>query len=71
MQPVPFAALPLVVRLTAMATFFIAWILFAELVIDRMGLDRYLPLYRVGRVCPYDLLALALIGLLWRRLRRR
>ncbi len=70
MQPVPFAALPFVARLTSMASLFIGWVLFAELVIDRLGLDRFLPFYRVGRLCPYDLLALMLIGLLWRRLQR-
>jgi hypothetical protein len=40
-------------------TLFNSWILFAELVIDRHGLAEYLPYYRVGCACVWDVLALA------------
>jgi hypothetical protein len=43
-----FRRLPLAVRVATMGVFFLSWVPFAELVIDRYGLDRYLPLYRVA-----------------------
>ena len=54
---------PLVVKAAVFITFFNAWVLFEELVIDRHGLWRYLPFYRVGLFCVWDVLALAVIGL--------
>jgi len=47
-----FRSLPLAVRLATMLAFFLAWVLFAELIIDRHGLDTYLPFYRVGNFLP-------------------
>ena len=67
---IAFRSLPLIVRLTTMATLFMAWILFAELVIDRHGLDRFLPWYRVGNLCVWDLAVVALLALTWWRLQR-
>ncbi len=54
---------PLIVKVAVFITFFNAWVLFEELVIDRHGLWRYLPFYRVGLFCVWDVLALAVIGL--------
>ena len=54
---------PLVVKIAVFITFFNAWVLFEELVIDRHGLWRYLPFYKVGLFCVWDVLALAVIGL--------
>ena len=54
---------PLVVKAAVFLTFFNSWVLFEELVIDRHGLWRYLPFYRVGLFCVWDVLALAVIGL--------
>jgi hypothetical protein len=54
---------PLAVKVAVFVTFFNAWVLFEELVIDRHGLWRYLPFYRVGVLCIWDVLALAVIGL--------
>jgi hypothetical protein len=65
-----FRSLPLSVRLATMLAYFLAWVLFAELVIDRYGLDAYLPFYRVGDVCPYELVVLALLGFAWWRAHR-
>ena len=66
-----FRSLPLAVRLAAMLAYFLAWVLFAELVIDRYGLDAHLPFYRVGDVCPYELAVLAVLGIAWWRAHRR
>lgn len=71
MQKVTFAELPGLVQLSSMATLFIGWVLFAELVIDRQGYDRFLPLYRVGNVCPYDFAVGLVLAATWIGLRRR
>ena len=67
---VPFKSLPLIVRLGAIANIFIAWVLTAEFVIDRYGLDAFLPFYRVGDVCVYELVVIAGCVALWWRLHR-
>lgn len=54
---------PLVIKAAVFITFFNAWVLLEELVIDRHGLWRYLPFYKVGLFCVWDVLALAGIGL--------
>ena len=66
-----FRSLPLAVRLATMLAFFVAWILFAELIIDRHGLDAYLPYYRVGNFCPYDVAVLLILAFSWWRSRSR
>ncbi len=71
MQKVTFAELPGLVQLSSMATLFIGWVLFAELVIDRHGYDRFLPLYRVANVCPYDFAVVLVLAAIWLGLRRR
>ena len=65
MQKLAFADLPTITKLASFATLFIGWVLFEELVIDRHGLDRFLPFYRVGNLCPYDLAMLGSLGLAW------
>ena len=70
MEPIPFRTLPFAVRITTVATWFMAWVLFAELVIDRHGLNEWLPFYRVGNLCPYDLAVIALLVFAWVRLNR-
>ena len=65
-----FRNLPLAVKLATCLSFFMTWVLLAEFVIDRYGFDRFLPLYRVGDVCPYELLVLAAIALFWRAAHR-
>ena len=70
MMPVRFAALPLIVQLTAIIAPFMGWVMIEEWIIDRHGLDRYLPLYHVGNLCLYDLTVATVLGLLFFRLRR-
>ena len=67
---IDFRSLPLIVRLGAIANIFIGWVLLAEFVVDRYGLDRYLPFYRVADVCPYDLAVIAACAGAWWRLNR-
>lgn len=59
----PFRDQPLIVKAAVFITFFNAWVLFEELIVDRHGLWQYLPFYRVGMFCVWDVLALAVIGL--------
>ena len=53
--------LPLIVKIAVVLTFFNSWVLFAETVIDRHGLWAYLPYYKVGVFCTWDLAALLII----------
>ena len=71
MKTITFKSLPLVVRITTLATWFLAWVLFAELVIDRHDLDAWLPFYRVGNFCPYDVAVIAALVIAWIRLNRQ
>jgi hypothetical protein len=57
----PSARLPLIVKVAIMLTIFNSWVLFEETVVDRHGLWRYLPFYKVGIFCAWDMLAIAAI----------
>ncbi len=57
-----FADQPLAVRFAVGLTLFNSWILFAEVVVDRHGLWRYLPYYRVGDPCAWDIFIAMAIG---------
>lgn len=59
MSPIQFHQLPRWVRVAAALTLLNTWILIAEFVIDRYGLDGYLPFYRYGDVCIWDLVVIA------------
>ena len=71
MSKVKFAELPVLTKVSTLGTFFIGWILFAEFVIDRHGWDRFLPYYRVGNLCPYELVVAAFLVGIWFTLERR
>jgi len=53
---------PVILWIAAGLTFFNSWVLFEETVVDRHGLWRYLPFYKVGLFCVWDALALALVA---------
>ncbi len=57
MTKLRFRDLPMVVRLTSVATMMLAWIKFEELVIEGLGIYRFWPYYRYGKFCPYDVAA--------------
>ena len=71
MHNLQFHRLPLSARLATCLSFFLAWVMLAEFVIDRYGFDRYLPFYRVGDVCPYEFVVLLAIAVFWMRAHRR
>jgi hypothetical protein len=53
--------LPGILKAAVILTFFNTWVLFEETVVDRYGFWEYMPYYRVGRLCAWDIGALALI----------
>lgn len=46
--------LPLIARIGIAMTFLNVWVIFEETVVDRHGLWRYMPYYRVGMFCVWD-----------------
>lgn len=71
MTAIKFANLPLSVRIMTCASIFMAWVMVAEFVIDRYRFDEFIPYYRVGDVCPYDLLVAGLVFVFWVLAHRR
>ena len=57
-------ALPLIAKIAIAMTVLNAWVIFEETVVDRHGLWRYMPYYRVGLFCAWDAAVLALTLLL-------
>ena len=57
----------LIVRIGLGLTLLNSWVLFEEIVVDRLGWWRYMPCYRVGRFCEWDaaaILAILLISII-------
>lgn len=66
MNKVTVADLPWVVRIVLGLAALNVWASFEELVIDRLGIWRYLPGYRYGRVCVWDgAVAIGIAGTIW------
>lgn len=62
---------PWLLRIAAALTLFNSWVLFEETIVDRHGLWKYMPCYRVGIFCEWDALAIVLITTgLWFYFRR-
>jgi hypothetical protein len=57
-------SLPLITKIAIAVTFINTWVLFEETVVDRHGLWRYMPFYRVGLFCVWDAAVLAITLLL-------
>src|SRR3984893_16659404 len=47
-------ALPLIAKIAVAMTVLNAWVIFEETIVDRHGLWRYMPYYRVGLFCVWD-----------------
>ncbi|HEV2111404.1 MAG TPA: hypothetical protein VGT99_08625 [Gammaproteobacteria bacterium] len=75
MTKLTFAEMPRIAQISVGLTWLAVWVLFEELVVDREGLWRYMPFYKVGDYCVWDLSATIVICttlfLLDRRGRRR
>jgi hypothetical protein len=67
MGTLSFRLLPTIAKVAVGIAFFEAWLSIEQLVIDRYGLWRYMPYYRVSDPCVWDLaVALFIIVGLWR-----
>ena len=56
--------LPLIAKIAIAMTLINMWVIFEETVVDRHGLWRYMPYYRVGLFCVWDATVLAITLLL-------
>lgn len=54
---------PFLLRMAVALTLFNSWVLFEEIVVDRLGWWRFMPCYRVGRFCEWDVAAILVIFL--------
>ena len=54
MEKSPTHRLPLIAKLAMAMTFLNAWVIFEETIVDKHGLWRYMPYYRVGLFCVWD-----------------
>src|SRR5438477_10705418 len=57
--------LPLITKIAIAVTFINTWVIFEETVVDRHGLWRYMPFYRVGLFCAWDAAVFAVTLLLF------
>jgi hypothetical protein len=71
MERLIFKQLPLVIKIAAWIAFFNAWLSIEEFVINREGLWRYMPFYKVADACVWDLVVALIITVgLWHSSRR-
>jgi hypothetical protein len=56
--------LPLIAKIAIAMTFLNMWVIFEETIVDRCGLWRYMPYYRVGLFCVWDAAVFAVTLLL-------
>ena len=67
MEMLSFRQLPLVVKIATWVVFNNAWWSIEEFIIDRKGLWRYMPYYRVANGCVWDLAVALIVGFaIWR-----
>jgi hypothetical protein len=57
--------LPLIAKIAIALTALNAWVIFEETIVDRHGLWRCMPFYRVGLFCVWDAAVLAITLLLF------
>jgi hypothetical protein len=56
--------LPLIAKIAIAMTVINTWVIFEETIVDRQGLWRYMPFYRVGLFCAWDAAVFAVTLLL-------
>jgi hypothetical protein len=72
METVAFRQLPLIAKVAVGVAFFNSWVSFEEFVVNRSGLWRYMPYYRMTDPCIWDLGAALLVVIgLWQLSRQR
>ena len=73
MDRLTFAQLPLIARVSVGLSLINIWVSFEEFVVDRVGLWKYLPYYKVAQFCLWDLMVITLViaSLSWSSVRGR
>jgi hypothetical protein len=67
MERLLFRQLPWTVRIAVGVAFFTAWMCIEEFMINRSGLWKYMPYYRVDEACVWDLAVFLIIAFgIWR-----
>ncbi len=67
MERISFRQLPPVARLVVGVAFYLTWWFIEVNVIERYGIWKYMPLYKVGDACVWDLAVALVIGFaIWR-----
>lgn len=67
MRTMSFRQVPLVVKIAVGVAFFNAWVSIEEFVINRTGIWKFMPYYKVADACIWDLAVGSIIVLaLWR-----
>jgi hypothetical protein len=67
MDGIPFKQLPMIVKVAMWLVFNNAWWSIEEFVIDRHGLWKYMPYYKVANACVWDLAVGVIVALaIWR-----
>jgi hypothetical protein len=59
-----FRQLPMIAKIAIVLTFFNTWVMFEEFVIDRFGYWQYLPFYRKGIFCTWDITFILIASIL-------
>lgn len=59
-----FKDLPLIAKIAILLTFYNSWVMFEEFVIDRFGYWRYLPFYKKGIFCTWDIIFILIASML-------
>ena len=67
MKRLAFKQLPLAVRIVIGIALLSAWISFEEFFVDRYGLWKYMPFYKVADACVWDLAVtlIIVVGIWW------
>jgi hypothetical protein len=65
MNTMRFCDMPMIVRVASATSILAAWVLFEQIVIEPFGIYRYMPLYRYGKFCTYDAIAVLLVVTYW------
>jgi len=73
MTKISFSDLPLIIRVATGLSFMGSWVIFEETIVDRHGLWKYMPLYKVGDLCTWDLtVAIVIVSTVtWLSMKRR
>jgi hypothetical protein len=58
-----FKQLPIIAKIAIVLTFFNTWVMFEEFVIDRFGYWEYLPFYKKGIFCLWDIIFISIAAI--------